>query len=110
MKKSPLQIIKQKHDTKTALVDALVAKLERAEGESDEDFKARLLRVSNKKLLRLDATFTRFKAAFADKDALVNAVIEAKSPRQKNDATYRAKLGTWPVTKLMDAYESAKKG
>ena len=108
-KQTPLQIIKQQHTSKAGLVDHLAGKLERPEGESAEDFKARLLRVSNQKLIRLEATFKRYEGAFSSKAALVDAVIAAKSPRQAKDADYKAKLTTWPITKLMDMYESARR-
>ena len=52
---TPLQTVKEKFGSKEQLVSQLVSKLEALEGESKDDFKARLLTVSNRKLLRLYA-------------------------------------------------------
>jgi hypothetical protein len=52
---TPLQTVKEKFGSKEQLVSQLVSKLEAQEGESKDEFKARLLTVSNRKLLRLHA-------------------------------------------------------
>ena len=52
---TPLQTVKEKFGSKEQLVSQLVAKLQPLEGESKDEFKARLLTVSNRKLLRLQA-------------------------------------------------------
>ena len=50
---TPLQTVKEKFGSKEQLVSQLVSKLQPLEGESKDEMKARLLTVSNRKLLRL---------------------------------------------------------
>jgi hypothetical protein len=75
---SPLQIIKDRFGSKEALVDKVLPLLDRNEGETDTDFRERLLRVSNNKLLRLleqEETLRRdfgTRAALADKLTLLS--------------------------------------
>lgn len=103
-KQSPLQIVKEKFGSKEKLVDQLVGTLERNEGESDEDFRARLLSVSNKKLLRLHKTQAAV-TELGGKDSMINKIVALKFPG-KGDQDYRAKLATLRITRLLDMHTS----
>ena len=63
-KPSPLQRVKSEYGSKENLVDQLVSKLERFDDEGADEFKVRLMRVSNKKLLRLMSVQQRFESEF----------------------------------------------
>ncbi len=103
-KQSPLQIVKEKFGSKEKLVEALVNTLEKNDGESAEDFQARLLSVSNKKLLRLHATQERVSSEFGNKETLVDKIVALKF--DKPNADYKAKLMKYRVTRLLDLHTS----
>jgi hypothetical protein len=107
MAKTPAQLVKDKFGDKAGLVKALEA----LAGESlwlartNED--KGLGHVSNAKLLKLHATFTAVKSKFGTRDALIEAVVAAEN--RAKDSTYKASLGTWPVPRLWDRFQSATK-
>lgn len=53
MKISPLQQVKASFGSKEKLIEKITSKLEKHKEESDSGFKKRLLKVSSRKLLRL---------------------------------------------------------
>ncbi len=103
----PHQIVKGKYGSKENLVDQLTGKLERIQDETDEAFKARLLTVSNKKLLRLTTAADRVAGDFGTKDNLLDAIVGFKF--SKPNADYRAKLAGYRITRLLDLHDSFKK-
>ncbi len=107
-KLSPLQVVKRDHGTKDALVDKLVDRAERYDDESGDEFRTRLRRVSNKKLLRLNAATDRLAAEFSGKDALIDAIAALKFPG-KGNPDYRSSLVAHRVTRLLDLHDSLKK-
>jgi hypothetical protein len=52
-KKSPMNTVKEVHESKQKLVDKITSSLKPSEGESKDALKKRLLKTSNRKLLRL---------------------------------------------------------
>ena len=56
-KKSPLGEVKGNFQAKEKLVEKLLASAKKREGESKDEFKKRLLKVSNSKLLKLNKRF-----------------------------------------------------
>ena len=109
-KLSPLQSVVKEFGSKENLVSQLASKLEKFEGEDNDDFKARLSQVSNKKLLRLWKAQNRLESEFSNKGALVDAVVTLKNPKQANDRAYKAKLMSYKATRLLDLHDSLKKG
>ena len=103
MKKTPLQIVKDKYGSKEKLVEAAAAVLEPAPGEPADEFKARLKYVANAKLLHLIEVADRVKS-LGGKDALVGKVAELRG--QASDKDFVAKLGTYSMSKLVDQYRS----
>ncbi|MFI5301014.1 MAG: hypothetical protein ACHREM_23270 [Polyangiales bacterium] len=105
--KTPVQQVKDTFGDKAGLVKAIEAltgdSLWLARTNADKG----LGHVSNAKLLKLHATFTAVKAKFTTRDALIDAVVAAEN--RSKDATYKASLGTWPVPRLFDLYQSLTK-
>ncbi len=103
MKKTPLQRVRETFGSKAELVEAVADLLEPAEGESAEDFRSRLRRVSNAKLLHLHAVGTKVKE-LGGKDALVKKIAELKG--QPKDLPYLDALGRKSLGTLLDLYGS----
>lgn len=109
IKLSPLQIVKRDFESKENLVDKLVDGFDAREGESTEDFRKRLLAVSNKKLLRLFKVKNRMAEEFGgDKGKLVDAIVGFKF-NGKGDNDYRTKIGGYQAARLLDLHDSLKK-
>jgi hypothetical protein len=105
--KTPLARVKEQFGDKAKLV-AAVEKLSKDDlWVSRTNENKGLAHVSNAKLLRLLATFTEVKAKFGTRDKLVAAVLDLE--KRAKDTGMRAKLSTWPVPRLWDAYRSAAK-
>ncbi len=102
-KLSPLQTVKKLHGTKDQLVSKVLELFTPAEGESREDYAKRLKYVANAKLLRLadiGASITKLGGA----SALITKVAELKG--QAKDKDFVAKLGTLPLPRLLETYQS----
>ena len=98
---SPLHTVKNDFGSKEALVDQLIPLLERLPEESDIEFKDRLLRVSNRKLLRLWSREQDIQARFGDRGGLIDKIIElrgvsaASRPALENHSTGRLLSMHW---------------
>ena len=107
--KAPVALAR-KHGTKKELIekvksvatgDLWVEKLNDGKGLSG---------VSNKKLLRLHAIFTKAASRFSSRAQIVDAIVAAEG--RGKDADYKKHFAEWPVPRLMDrlgAVEKAKK-
>src|SRR5262249_15328306 len=98
-KKTPLQQVNEDHGGKGKLVDAILSLVETGE-EAADDAKARLLKASNKKLLRLQAVATTIKDKFGSPEKLVDAVAQ-KLGRAK-DSDFVARLKDYTPARLLD--------
>ena len=87
---TPLHTVKNDFGSKEALVEKLVPLLDRQENENDGEFKERLLRVSNRKLLRLWEREQVLRDQYTNREALVDQIVEAKLGR--SDSDFRARL------------------
>jgi len=105
MKKTPLQIVKERFGDKGKLVEALrkftnedlwVNRLNADKG---------LEHVSNAKLLRLYDTFSAVKEKFGNRFKLIDAILDLEN--RVKDEGYRARLERYPVPRLYDTYKSA---
>ncbi len=102
-KKTPLQQVNEEHGGKIKLVDSLVGSL--AHGDEDKDsLKARLLKASNKKLLRLSAVTHTIREKYGSTEKLVEAVGQ-KLNRVK-DSDFLRRLGEHTPAKLLDLARS----
>ena len=105
--KSPLAQVKETFGDKKALVDA-VKKFTGEElwiGRTNES--KGLAHVSNAKLLKLHATFSRVKEKFGTRFKLVDAILALEN--RAKDEGFRARLLGYPVPRLWDMYSSADK-
>ena len=107
MKKSPLQMVKDRFGDKDALVESLrkftnedlwVNRLNAVKG---------LDHVSNAKLLRLHDTFSKVKEQFGNRFKLIDAILEVQN--RVKDTGLRERLERYPVPRLFDLYMSATK-
>lgn len=96
---SPLQTLKRLYGEKEKLVDSLVGSLR--DGDEDEgELKQRLLKASNKKLLRLAEVSKTIKAEYGSKDKLAETVASLLG--KAKDADYVAKLKGFAPGRLLD--------
>ena len=102
-KLSPLQTVKKLHGTKDQLISKVLGMFPPAEGESREDYAKRLKYVANAKLLRL-ADIGASIAKLGGAATLVTKVAELKG--QAKDKDFVAKLGTLPLPRLLETYET----
>lgn len=87
---TPLHTVKNDFGSKEALVEKLVPLLDRQDNESDGEFKERLMRVSNRKLLRLWQREQTLRSDFTNREQLVDQIVEAKLGRA--DTEFRNSL------------------
>ena len=98
-KKTPLQVVNEEHGGKTKLVDKIVGLIDR--GDEDKDsLKTRLLKASNKKLLRLAAVSATIRDKYGSTDKLAEAVAQ-KLNRAKDSDFVRRLSGSTPA-RLLD--------
>jgi hypothetical protein len=105
--KSPLAQVKETFGDKKALVEA-VKKFTNEElwiGRTNES--KGLAHVSNAKLLKLHATFSKVKEKFGTRFKLVDAILALEN--HAKDEGFRTRLLHYPVPRLWDMYTSAEK-
>ncbi len=108
-KKTPFLDRKAVHDTKEKLVDVVIGLLGQiGRGEDDKDvWKARMLAVSNKKLMRLHDVAGEIKTKFGSMEKLAEAAATALG--RAKDAHYRDRLAKFTPAKLLDMVRIAQK-
>lgn len=106
MKKTPLQIVKERFESKEKLVEA-VSKLTQDESlflDRLNDEKG-LEKVSNAKLLKLHDVLTSVKESFGSRDKLIGAILELE--KRAKDEGYKSRLESKPTPALLDMHTSA---
>jgi hypothetical protein len=106
MRATPLQVVKEHHGSKTALIDKIVGLVEPGPDESPDDHKRRLRNASNAKLLHLLRTGEQVKA-LGGRDAMVKKVLELKG--QPKDHEYGDKLKKLSFGRLVDMIGSLER-
>jgi phospholipase/lecithinase/hemolysin len=106
---TPKQKLEAKFESKEKLVSQLLPYLEAAAGESKEAHQARLLRISNTKLLRLATRVEKLKAA-GGKNVLAQKLTELQvgpkaSEKEKTDRTRKNQSLT--LGQLLDQHKYA---
>lgn len=107
MKNTPLARVKEQFGDKEKLV-AAVEKLATKDlwlNRVSED--KGLSKVSNTKLLRLHDSLTDAKKRFGSRDKLVAAICDLEK-RSKDDG-YKTRLSAYPLPRLVDLHDAAKK-
>lgn len=102
-KLSPLQTVKKLHGTKDQLISKVLEMFTPAEGESKEEYAKRLKYVANAKLLRLSDIGTNI-AKLGGAATLITKIAEFKG--QAKDKDFVAKLGTMPLPRLLETYQT----
>lgn len=102
---TPLQTVKSRFGSKEALVDALLPLVDRQADESEAELRERLVRVSNKKLLRLLERGETLKARFGSRDALIEQVVTQRAGRA--DADLAKKLSGQTTGRLLSLHKSS---
>lgn len=102
---TPLQTVKSRFGSKEALVDVLLPLVERRPDESEAELRERLVRVSNKKLLRLLERGETLKARFGSREALIEQVVQQRAGRA--DADLAKKLGGQTTGRLLSLHKSS---
>lgn len=106
MKKTPLQIVKEKFETKANLVAAVQA-LATPELFLDRVNEVKgLARVSNEKLLRLHELLTTLKDTFGSRSALIDSIAKLEV---RKDEGFKTRLAAMPTPRLMDEYRAASR-
>ena len=105
-KKSPLARMREDHKDKETLVDRLMDVIERA-GEEKEELKAKLLAISNRKLLRLLDTATEVKSKFGSREKLAAALATVAGKAKDQD--YVNALAKHTPNRLLELYRAAEK-
>jgi len=100
MKKTPMQQVKAQFGSKSGIVDAILTAID----DSSPETRAKLMRVSNQRLLRHHHLTARMQKEFGGKGALVAAICKAKFGASAVPAAYKDKLAAESAWKLMDLY------
>lgn len=107
MKKSPLQIVKEKFNDKAGLVAAVKALA------TDDLFVDRtndekgLEHVSNAKLLHLHEVLSTVKSEFGSRAKLIDGILAAE--KRTKDTDYRTRFERWPTPRLLEYYRAGQK-
>jgi len=96
---TPLHTVKEQFGSKEALVAKVMPLLAKNEDESEAEFQDRLMRVSNKKLLRLLERETKLRDSFGTRETLVDQIVQARAGR--DDADLKNKLLGYSTGRLL---------
>jgi hypothetical protein len=107
MKKSPLELVKERFTDKNGLAKA-VEDLTKGDLWIDRvNSDKGLERISNRKLLHLHEVLSAVKSQFGSRNALVDAIAEQE--KRAADAGYKARLGRYGTPRLWEIYRAARK-
>jgi hypothetical protein len=104
MKKSPLQIVKEKFNDKQGLIKAVKALASEELWIDRTSDKKGLERVSNQKLLHLFEILTELKSKFGSRSKLVEQVLIQQNRLKDHD--YRSKLERFNTPQLWEIYRA----
>ena len=104
MKPTPLQNVKKNFESRSKLAETLSSMVDQQHGDSGADaVKARMMGLSNKKLLRLYKVEQTVRERFGDRAGLVKHIMDArKAAGVTADDTFRAKLDSYTKARLLD--------
>ena len=107
MKKSPVSAVKEQFQSKDKLVEA-VQKLATSDLWLDRVNSTKgLARVSNQKLLRLQAQLTDAKSRFGSRAKLIDSILELE--KRVKDPGYKTRLEGYSLPRLLDAHGALSK-
>ena len=103
MKKTPLQIVRERFSSKEKLVGELMGMLDRPNELTKEQFKQKLQAQSNRKLIILHQRETAIKEKFGSRDKLIDSLVQARMGKnKKEDQGYRIHLQKRTNGQLLD--------
>lgn len=106
MKKTPVQVVKERFETKEKLVEA-VQKLATPELWLDRvNPEKGLGKVANQKLLRLLDLLGYVQQKFGSREKLIAAIQELE--KRSKDAGYKQRLESYPTPRLVDLHSAAE--
>lgn len=97
--KSPLQRVRDEHDSKEDLVEKILEVYEAPEEEDPLDFEERISTASNRKLLRLWDYHQLVEEQFGSKQGLIDKITTAKFPG--GNSGYTEKLSGYSLPRLV---------
>lgn len=108
MKKSPLQIVKERFGDKKSLVKEILSLTQKTD-LLVERFNPQkgIERVSNKKLLRLYNIITDVKEKFGSRKKLIDEILQLEN--RIKDLDYRKRFEQWPLPRVYDYYKTVLK-
>jgi hypothetical protein len=107
MKKSPLELVKERFTDKQGLIQAVEGLtkgdlwLDRLNGDKG------LERISNRKLLHLHEVLNAVKNQFGSRDSLVDAI--AAQEKRAGDQGYKDRLARFGTPRLWEIYRAGRK-
>lgn len=104
-KLTPVAEARDRFGSKEALAKIVLSQLEKPEAESKEDFERRIMTLSNRKLLKLNAAHEDMLKRFGSRAALIDAVV-ALVCTGKVDTVYKASLEKMRTAPLLDLHKS----
>lgn len=107
MKNTPLSQVKEKFGDKAKLVAAVQALATKDLWLDRVNEDKGLAKVSNAKLIRLHNALTDAKKLFGTRDKLVAAICDFE--KRGKDEGYKTRLSAYPLPRLLDLHDSAKK-
>jgi hypothetical protein len=107
VKKTPLQIVKERFGEKAKLIEALGQFTSEDLWVNRLNAEKGLEHVSNAKLIRLFDTFSAVKEKFGNRGKLIDSILEIE--KRTKDTGYRGRLDRYPVPRLYDMYRSASR-
>ena len=104
MRPSPLQTVKKTFESREKLVSSLAESADKQNGDTTTDqVRARLMGLSNRKLIHLYKVEQTVRERFGDREKLIAHLIDArKKAGHTADATYRGKLEGYSKARLLD--------
>ncbi len=107
---TPLHTVKSEFGSKEELVGKLMPLLDRAADEGEDDFRDRLMHVSNRKLLGLWRREQTLRADHGNRETLVDTIVAARTGG-RGDQDLRRKLLGFSIGRLLDQHQTlARKG
>lgn len=109
MADSPMKLVNDKFGGRAKLVEQLAAMVDKQHGDaSAESVKARLMGLSNQKLLRLFKVEQTVRERFGDREKLVAHLVDRRKKAGLTvDDAYRAKLDACSKARLLDLTREA---
>ncbi len=107
MMATPLQQVKERFETKGALVKALESLSKGGLWIDRLNEDKGLGRVSNAKLLHLHSVLETVKARFGKRDSLIDEILTLE--KRSKDKDYRTRFEAWSTPRLWDHFKALEK-